>query len=454
MIEKINFVLTPEKKGHWQRKNLLTQEEIDSLLDKFPELKDCEKTLAGNHIYEGDYKSKSSIDLIEYIKGLGKEVCFLHEGYDRASNPFKIEGSRFLSEEEYEGASYFHVKSDVVYADLDHLEIRKRLELVFESTPSSKSASIGSITAEKQRLLCNQEMANLLENQNFAGLRLVKERLTGKYSESDPLFSIQSSVTCGNMLTPLVGINGKVLESLPKNGNVMMSDKYSPKLIRYPVEALNALNGCDIALTSESIGFVPDEQAEWSHLYKFQQLICSQRFRKWSIENKLPLTFVPVQFGDTLSTAEAVGDVPRQVSHEERTALSSGIRKKIAHDDTRIGELETIERSIYCLEQLSVQANFSGMDKFFGSSVGPLYIPIMEGLRLIGATEMMESLESAKTFFLGDIEPTEENILENELKINAKLDEHWEEAEAFFSSFAESDFHSKLRDFEDELIRG
>ena len=291
MIEKIKLTLALEDKSKPLRKNEITARELDTLLDRLPELKKCEITTGGYFIYEGDFHSQLSCDLIQCINGLGKEVRFTFEGYDRTSDPITIVGTRYFSEDEYEGASYFHVSSNCVYAALDFLEISKSLELVFKSKRLGKSASIGSIAAQKQRILCNQEMANSLENQNFAGLRLVKERLTGNHSESDPLFSIQSSETCENMLTPLVGRNGKVLENLPKNNDVMMSDKFVPKLIRYPIEALDSLNGYDIALTSESIGSVSNEGSECSFLQKFQQLICSQRFRKWSIENKLTASF-------------------------------------------------------------------------------------------------------------------------------------------------------------------
>lgn len=452
MIEKIKFTFCLQSKWGQPRRDRFTSQQLDLLLDRFPELNDCEKAGAGVLKYEGDYKSKLSSDIIQFVKEMGKEVRFTHEGYDSSSEPVRIDGLRYFSEAEYEGASFFQGKSEIELNLLDHLEIMKRSELVFKSQRFSDKPEIGIITAQKQRVLCNQEMAALLNKQNFVGLNLVKEQLTGKYAASNPLFSLQSKTVCGLMLTPLVGRRGSELEELPKNGGVFMSDKFYPKLIKYPESALSSLKGNDIILTSEAIGDVPDEQAEYSHLYKFQQLICSQRFRKWCIKNNLPLSFVPVQFGDALETADVTAELPRMVSHEERVAFTNSIDEKIGHDDTRIGELTEVERSIYCLERLSEQSNLSGMDKFFGSSTGPLYLPVMEGLRLIGATEMIKSLEASKNFFLGDIEPTEENILDQELEINVKLDAHWEEADAFFSHSAESDFHYKLKAYEDNLI--
>ncbi|MFC4991709.1 DMP19 family protein [Rubritalea tangerina] len=222
--------------------------------------------------------------------------------------------------------------------------------------------------------------------------------------------------------------------------------------MQYEHSELERLQGADLVFTMESLGEVPHALEEYSDIYKFQHLLCSKRFRDWAVSESLPLTFTPVQFGETLRTDNVLASTKVEDPHARRVKLSEEIAAKIDHDDARVGELSPNERAVYCLERLSVLVNMTGADKFFDSSVGPLYLPITEGLKVIGAEGMLEYLQKSKEICLEGLEPSEQNILDAELEIAERVDAASEELNGLFTNYVESEFHHKLREFEDALV--
>ncbi|MFC4995693.1 hypothetical protein [Rubritalea tangerina] len=121
--------------------------------------------------------------------------------------------------------------------------------------------------------------------------------------------------------------------------------------MQYEHSELERLQGADLVFTMESLGEVPHALEEYSDIYKFQHLLCSKRFRDWAVSESLPLTFTPVQFGETLRTDNVLASTKVEDPHARRVKLSEEIAAKIDHDDARVGELSPNERAVYCLER-------------------------------------------------------------------------------------------------------
>lgn len=453
MIEKIEFTLTPIDAGHTRVNGRLSREEINELIKLFPVLNEFERTPGGYITYESDAHSELSKAILKHIEELGKPIQYSFERLSEIPNSFNVSmASRRFTDGEMEGANYFQVQSDLDVLIMDHVEVSKCKELVLKSGKIKSDPVIGTIAGWFDKIVCNQAMVDLLKQQNFIGLELEPIKVMGKKSSGEPVYAVRSSYVCGPMLSKIS--NGKkLIRTEPQHdGSLHISDRFWPQLIKYSDEEYLNISGVDLALTSESLGDVDPDKVGFHHIYKSQQVLCSQRFRKWALENNLPFTFIPVQFGSSLASVEVDEAVKGRVTHEERSLLSSAINEKISDDDSRVSELSADERTVYCLERLSELTNMSGSENFFISSIAPLYLPIIDGLNCIGATLMVESLEAAKEICLGDLAPTEENILEEELETSARHDAMEEEVTALFGSSVDSDFHIKLRGFEDDLI--
>ena len=238
--------------------------------------------------YEGASDSSEVDAILKLLKKNGYEAnwkSFPRVGY-RESNRFQLEGKRVIERKDIEAAKFL-----VAVPQNEIAESAKHLgggELFIESKSLVGSQSFGRASGSRY-LLCTKEIRNLLEADSLNTIMFDKVQESRADSQ---LFRIGGS----NKMPP-TSSNIVDLEGMPyseESDACQIDDLYTPPILRYQREQIEALEGNDILFTDEHFG--AGCRTSWE-----PNTIVSQRFRLLAEKYQLLIDYIPVQVEDSIT---------------------------------------------------------------------------------------------------------------------------------------------------------
>ncbi|GAA5494488.1 hypothetical protein Rhal01_00649 [Rubritalea halochordaticola] len=298
MRELLDFTFLPAsiRRGDESSQERFTEVEMNDLLEKFPVIKDCPRTLGGNYTFVGEADSEVTKELITQMEAMGKRFRF-NRGVRPDGSSIAIGGCRKFDDTDMAEAEFFHIYASDMVARENHQATMDAGYTVL-STEDFKRIPLGHTGPQARQILCSEILWRDMAAEGFKGLTGQEVMFAGKNPKFAEVRMLGSDIVLPPLQNELRGYEYEVLEGYRKTGTVEISDVFFPPLLQYKRSELEEVGEFDVAITYERLGSVPPSYQGDVDRLRFPGIICSRRFKDWCISKKLKVMLVPVSLED------------------------------------------------------------------------------------------------------------------------------------------------------------